>query len=145
MNVEHTEENVAVKGMPRRVVVKSAAWSLPVFAAVAVTPAFAASGLTNSSLVVDKAGNKFNATWTFAPASVVITNISIQGATPTGSPVRAGNVVTFTAPLGVQGDPNRVPNFTATVTAGTMVSTFSVVGQKLSGNGTPTLNVTQQS
>lgn len=31
-------------GVSRRVIVKSAAWSLPVFATVAITPAFAASG-----------------------------------------------------------------------------------------------------
>lgn len=136
-NIEVAERD----GVSRRVIVKSAAWSVPVFAAVGVTPAFAASGLTSSSLVVTKAGNDFIATWTFAPPTLSGLTIRFVGLTVTGTPVSTGNEVTFTAPLGKE---NAIPNFTATVTAGGLTSTFSVVGTKLTGQGA-TLDVTQRS
>lgn len=54
MEQEHSAEVAPSRtGMSRRVVVKSAAWSVPVFATVGVTPAFAATGdkiLTSSNL-----------------------------------------------------------------------------------------------
>lgn len=65
MEQEHNAQTAPVKGMSRRVVVKSAAWSVPVFATVGVTPAFAATGdkiLTSVTLRATRRKSPDNAT-----------------------------------------------------------------------------------
>lgn len=134
------EQNVAAKGMPRRVVVKSAAWSLPVFAAVAVTPAFAASGsLASSSLLASRARQTYIVTfvWDFtftgAGSPTIASAPQLPGLTTiTSGPDVAGLQMTFSATTDGQ---SNIPGFTATVTLTNGLSQlFTVFGRKVNPN-----------
>lgn len=115
-------------GMSRRVVVKSAAWSVPVFATVGVTPAFAATGdpiLRSTNLTAtrpDTAPRKtVYFTWTVAWATDlgVPTSGSVSFSQPanfsvTGPATLSGNTLTFTG-LNAAAQVYTVPAFTITV------------------------------
>lgn len=121
-------------GVSRRVVVKSAAWSLPVFATVAITPAFAASGdAQHVNMTATRNQQTISFSWTLSiPTNTTIASVSrstVDGITFTGSPVINGSVVTFT---GTIPNGNYVPGFQATVTLASGASTlFNVTGGKV--------------
>lgn len=152
MSVEHTEDNVAAKGMPRRVIVKSAAWSVPVFAAVGVTPAFAASGgqiLSSTNLRATRPaaspGKTVNFTWTvaWAPDAGVPTTGSVVYSQParftvTGPSTISGNTLKFTG-RNQESNEFTVLGFTITVTftykSQSRVATFNVTGFTVGSKG----------
>ena len=140
MSAEHTEQAVDVPAMPRRVVVRSAAWSLPVFAAVAVTPAFAASADLEHSLLQASRGKEskpVSFVWylTFAGAgSTSIDSVQFGGLVPSPTYNITGMSLKFSIPAG-QG--NETPQFTATVILTNNVKrTFKISAAKVSPNST---------
>ena len=150
MSVEHSEENVTAKGMPRRVVVKSAAWSLPVFAAVAVTPAFAASapviGGTTIQAVRAAGAKAVVFTWTFRlSAGFTFSSLSVaDGGEKNDKFDNPGTVapsgsnpytLSFTGENHAANNTN-VPSFNITVTHSGGSSVFTVVGQPIAGSVT---------
>lgn len=129
-NIEVAERD----GVSRRVIVKSAAWSLPVFAAVGVTPAFAASssvGINAGSLSGERGEtNKtrttvtftwttsttaVNATVTDVTASASATGYNFSAATQTGTAGAPVFSFTYTHANNTQNAIN-VPGFTITAT-----------------------------
>ena len=138
MSAEHTEQAVDVPAMPRRVVVKSAAWSLPVFAAVAVTPAFAASGdLTHKQLLASrgKESAPVSFVWdlTFSGAgSPSIASVQFGGLDPSPTYNITGMTLTFSIPAGKG---NTTSQFTATVILTNNVRrTFTISAAQVSPN-----------
>lgn len=128
-------------GVSRRVVVKSAAWSVPVFAAVGVTPAFAASGRLASSSLLGSRSNKTDEVtfvWSFTfkgAGSPTVASVSpssnlvlVSGPTPSNLDV------TFSTNADGQ---HKIPAFTATVTLTNGLSQlFRVDGAKVTPNAT---------
>lgn len=139
-------------GVTRRVVVKSAAWSVPVFAAVGVTPAFAFSSpniVGSSRITATRTDKSVEFVWTFELATTValvgtnvtitsggranteFTNPSTAVATSTGLKTYR---VTFTGKN--KNTTTTVPSFTIRVDHNPGVSTlFTVVGDTVSGSG----------
>lgn len=129
MEQEHNAEVAPSRtGMSRRVVVKSAAWSVPVFATVGVTPAFAATGdpilrsiTLSATRPVTAPYRIVNFTWTvaWAPDPGVPTTGSVSYSQPTdfavtGPATLSGNTLTFTGE-NRQANVYTVPSFTISV------------------------------
>lgn len=143
MSVEHTEEIAVAKGMPRRVIVKSAAWSLPVLTAVSVTPAFASSTpITSTGLTASRTKKLVTFRWSFTLGpGVTITNVTpnavAQFTFP--GPAASGNPWVFTGEnqTGTNDIPtfNFVVNYTQGSASGRM--TFTVVGQAVPDDQQP--------
>lgn len=126
-------------GVSRRVIVKSAAWSVPVFAVVGITPAFAASGdPQNSGMTASRQQTTISFIWTLTiPTNTTISTVTFNSVTGiTFSPVTiTGAIVRFTGtiPKG-----NTVPTFQPTVTLSTDASTtFSVAEAHVPTNAIP--------
>lgn len=107
MSVESTEQPVAAKGLSRRVIVKSAAWSVPVFTAVGVTPAFAASSglvLEAASTVSATRGSSGNAKQRVTFPLTITANTAITITRIVYTENRAFTVTTSGAPTTLNGN-----------------------------------------
>lgn len=155
MEQEHRVEVApSSTGMSRRVIVKSAAWSLPVFATVGVTPAFASStsvvGGTTIQAVRATDSKSVEFLWTFRlSAGFTLLNVSVDDGGEKndkfknpGTVAPSGNnpyTVSFIGENNAANNTN-VPSFTITVTHSGGTSAFTVVGQTVAGS--VTMNVT---
>lgn len=140
-NIEVAERD----GVSRRVIVKSAAWSVPVFAAVGVTPAFAASssvGINAGSLSGERgADNKTRTTVTFTwTTSTTAVNATVTSVTASAS--ATGSTFSEATRTGTLGTPTFTFTYTHTNNGSTAIDipTFTITATiiyTVPGNTTP--------